>query len=247
MENPTYIALSRLMSQQRAMDVVANNIANADTPGYKSQHVQFSDWMLHTQGAVPTGGEDALDFTQDRATWRDDTPGALTHTGEPMDLALGGAGFFQVQTSNGIRLTRAGRFAVQSDGTVGDSAGNPLLDDGGHPIRVGATDRQINVSSNGTIASENGPIGKVGIVTAADANRLVPEGSHLLRADTATTPLGQPQIVQGALESSNVQPITEMTRMMQMEREFQFMTQFVQSEGDRQQSAIDTLTTTPQT
>ena len=246
MENPTYIALSRLMSQQRAMDVVANNIANADTPGYKAQHVQFTDWLLRTQGPTAASGEDTLEFTQDRATWRDDTPGALTHTGEPLDLALGGAGYFQVQTSNGIRLTRAGRFAIQADGTVGDSAGNPLLDDGGSPIHVGATDRQISVSANGTIESENGRIGKVGIVTPVDSNRLVPEGSHLLRPDTKTSPFDQPQVVQGALESSNVQPINEMTRMMQMEREFQFMTQFVQSEGDRQQSAIDTLTTTPQ-
>ena len=246
MENPTYIALSRLMSQQRAMDVVANNIANADTPGYKTQHVQFSDWLLRTQGASSPAGENTLDYTQDRATWRDDAPGALTHTGEPLDLALGGAGYFQVQTSNGIRLTRAGRFAIQADGTVGDSAGNPLLDDGGGPIHLGANDRQISVSANGTVESENGPIGKIGIVTPTDPNRLIPEGSHLLRADTATAPLGQPQVVQGALESSNVQPINEMTRMMQMEREFQFMTQFVQSEGDRQQLAIDTLTATPQ-
>ena len=245
MENPTYIALSRLMSQQRAMDVVANNIANADTPGYKTQHVQFSDWLLRTE-EPSEGGEGTLAFTQDRATWRDSSAGALTHTGEPLDLALGGTGYFQVQTGNGIRLTRAGRFAIQSDGTVGDSAGNPLLDDRGTPIRIGANDRQITVSANGTIQTENGTLGKIGVVTPDDENHLVPEGSHLLRADTPTNPLGQPQIVQGALESSNVQPITEMTRMMQMEREFQFMTQFVQSESDRQQSAIDTLTTTPQ-
>ena len=246
MENPTYIALSRLMSQQRAMDVVANNIANADTPGYKTQHVQFSDWLLRTNGIRSPDGESEVDYTQDRATWRDDAPGALTHTGEPLDIAIGGSGYFQVQTSNGIRLTRAGRFATQADGTVGDTAGNPLLDEGGSPIHVGASDRQISVSADGTIGSENGPIGKIGIVIPIDSKRLVPEGSHLFRADTATAPLAQPQVVQGALESSNVQPITEMTRMMQMEREFQFMTQFVQSEGDRQQSAIDTLTTTPQ-
>lgn len=246
MENPTYIALSRLMSQQRAMDVVANNIANADTPGYKTQHVQFSDWLLRTQEPASQGGEPTLAFTQDRATWRDTAPGALTHTGDPLDLALGGAGYFQVQTSNGIRLTRAGRFAVQADGTVGDSAGNPLLDDGGSPIHLSANDRQITVSADGTIQTENGRAGKVGIVTPTDPNRLVSEGSHLLRADTPTNPMATPQVVQGALESSNVQPITEMTRMMQMEREFQFMTQFVQSESDRQQSAIDTLTTTPE-
>ncbi len=247
MENPTYIALSRLMSQQRAMDVVASNIANADTPGYKTQHVQFSDWLLRTQESAADGGESTLAFAQDRATWRDNAQGTFTHTGEPLDLALGSEGYFQVQTSNGVRLTRAGRFAIQADGTVGDSAGNPLLDDSGSPIHVGATDRQITVSADGTITTENGRLGRVGVVTPTDENRLIPEGSHLLRADTPTNPTGQPRIVQGAIESSNVQPITEMTRMMQMEREFQFMTQFVQNESDRQQSAIDTLTATPQT
>ena len=246
MENPTYIALSRLMSQQRAMDVVANNIANADTPGYKTQHVQFSDWLLRTGEQPSLGGESTVAFTQDRATWRDSSPGSLTHTGEPLDLALESGGYFQVQTGNGIRLTRAGRFAIQSDGTIGDSAGNPLLDDAGSPIHVGANDRQITVSADGTIETENGRLGKIGIVAASDENQLAPEGSHLFRADAPTSPMGQPRIVQGALESSNVQPITEMTRMMQMEREFQFMTQFVQGESDRQQSAVDTLTAAPQ-
>ena len=229
------------------MDVVASNIANADTPGYKTEHVQFSDWLLRTQEAPAEGGESTLAFAQDRATWRDNAQGTFTHTGEPLDLALSGEGYFQVQTSNGVRLTRSGRFAVQSDGTVGDSSGNPLLDDSGNPIHVGANDRQITVSADGTITTENGRLGRVGVLTPPHANPQITAGSHLFRPDTPTNPTTQPRMVQGAIESSNVQPIAEMTRMMQMEREFQFMTQFGQSESDRQQTAIDTLTVTPQT
>lgn len=245
MENPTYIALSRMLSQQRMMDVVANNVANSDTPGFKAEHVQFSDWLLKARGTA--GDERTLAFSQDRATWRDLSPGTLTHTGEPLDLALGGDGYFSVKTGNGVRLTRAGRFTVGTDGTIQDVAGHPLLDDGGNTITVSASTGEITVAADGTISSGTSRIGKVGIVNVSDPGRLSAEGSHLFRADAPTSTLAAPRIVQGALEGSNVVPVLEMTRMMQTEREFQFVSQFVQGEGDRQQSAIDTLTAAPQT
>ncbi len=247
MENPTYIALSRLMAQQRTMDVIANNVSNSNTPGFKSQHVLFSDWLLPADRKVTATGERAIDFTQDRATWRDLSTGTLSHTGEPLDLAIGSEGYFTVKTPSGDRLTRAGRFSLQSDGTIGDDDGNSLLDISGAPLKISPGDTGLTVAGDGTVSSQQGQLGKIGIVEPSDPNRLVAEGSHLMRSDASTAPVAQPKIIQGAIEDSNVSPMLELTRMMQLERDFQFVSQFTQSEADRQQTTIDKMTQTPST
>lgn len=245
MENSTTIALSHLMAQERAMDVVAGNVANSNTPGYKAEHVQFSDWLLPAHGRLADAGERDISFSQDRATWRDQSAGSLSQTGDPLDLAIGGAGFFSVQTPDGVRLTRAGRFTLQPDGTISDAAGHSLLDDGGSPITLGSGDAHVTIAGDGTVTTEHGRVAKIGIVNPSDPNRLTAEGSHQFRADTPTAANPTPGIIQGAIESSNVSPMLEMTRMMQLGRDFQFVTQFVQAEADRQQSAIDKLSAEP--
>ncbi len=242
MENATTIALSRLVAQQRTMDVTAVNIANAGTPGFKAERVLFSNWLSRQTGTdTPPGGR-TFAYTQDRATYRTQIEGTLTHTANPLDLALGAEGFFTVATPQGPRLTRAGRFDLQPDGTIGDADGHALLDAAGQKLHVSATDTALQVAGDGTISSQNGQIGKIGIVQPTDANRMTAEGGRLFRADVPTNPVAAPRIVQGAVEESNVQPIDEMTRMMNELREFQFVSQFVEGEGQRQQSAIDKLT-----
>lgn len=242
MQNATSVALSRLVAQQRAMDVTAANLANADTPGFKTGRTLFADWLSHPSGTDPVRGGRVLAFTQDRATYREQTAGALSHTANPLDIAITGPGFFTVQTKAGPMLTRAGRFSLQADGTVADSDGDALLDSAGKPMHVAAADTSLQVAGDGTLSSENGQLGKIGIVQPADPNRMQALGSRLLSSDTATSPVTQPKLVGGALEESNVQPVAETTRMMNDLREFQFVSQFVQSEGEREQAAIDKLT-----
>jgi flagellar basal-body rod protein FlgF len=242
MDLASNIATSRLVAQQRAMDVIAGNIANADTPGYKATRVLFSDWLDRQDGADPPPGGNTIAFTQDRATWREQAPGPIRRTGNPLDLAITNAGWFSVSTARGIRLTRDGRFGLMPDGTVADAAGDPLLDTTGNPVRIGATDTTLTITADGSLSSENGQIARIGIVQPADPMQLAAEGGTLFRADATTTnPVAQPKIVQGAIEGSNVQPITELTRMIDNEREFQFVTQMVQAESDREKDAIEKL------
>lgn len=243
MDTATYVATSRLVAQQRAMDVLGDNIANAGTPGFKAERVLFSDWLARQQGGQPPRGGRTIAYTQDRATYRELEPGSVSHTGNPLDIAITGDGFFTVGAAQGPRLTRAGRFGLMPDGTIADGAGNALLDTNGKPLKVAQADTRITIAGDGTISSENGQIGKIGIVKPADPMRLQAEGGRLARADTPTSPIAAPKIVQGAVEESNVQPITEMTRMMTGLREFQFVSQFVQGESDREQSAIDKILT----
>jgi flagellar basal-body rod protein FlgF len=241
MDTISSIALSRLTAQSRAMDVVASNVANISTPGYRAERMVFADWLSPQTGTSAPRGDRSLAYTQDRATYRDRAEGTITQTGNPLDLALSGGGYFTVQTAAGTRLTRAGRFTLQANGGITDEAGNALLDTAGVPLRVSAADTQLTVTGDGSLSSQNGPIGKIGVVTPTDPNRMTAEGSRLFRADVPTTSVTSPKIVQGAVEDSNVQPVQELVSMMSTQRGFQFVTQFVEAEGQRQQSAIDKI------
>lgn len=235
------IANSRLIAQQRALDVTADNLANANTPGFKAEHLLFNDWLSRQNGADAVKGGNTIAYTQDRATWRDQRAGTLTHTGNPFDLAVTGEGYFTVNTPRGPRLTRDGRFGLMPDGTVADSSGDTLLDTTGKPVLLSPTDTRISIAGDGTISSENGQLAKVGVVTVSDPMQMAAEGNTLFRATAPTTAVAAPALVQGAIEDSNVQPVLETTRMMENLRQFQFMTQMIQAESDRQQSAIDKL------
>ncbi|MBN9510176.1 MAG: flagellar hook basal-body protein [Alphaproteobacteria bacterium] len=242
MENITTVVLSRLVAQTRALEVTASNLANASTPGFHASRTVFTDWLEREPMAGEPPGGNVVAYTQDRATYRDRTPGERRHTGNPLDLAIGNAdGWFTVMTRNGPRLTRAGHFALGPDGTIMDTAGNALLDSNGHPLRTTAGDARLTITGDGTVSGDSGPIGRVGVVRVQDENKLVAEGANLLRADTSTTQVRTPQIVQGAIEGSNVQPVLELNRMMDDMRSFQLTTQMLQSESDRMAGAIQKI------
>jgi len=237
------VAASRLVAQERSIEVTAMNIANLNTPGFQASRVQFSAWLNSQQQSAALPGERQIAYTQDRDTWRDTEPGPLTQTGNPFDLTVRNGGYFTVATERGPRLTRDGRFSPLPNGTIGDAAGNALLDVNGRPLAIGPSDTQIVITGDGAMASENGPLGQIGVVAPADPNKLQAEGANLLRADTPTSQMAQPGVVQGVLEGSNVPPVLEITRMMSELREYQFTTQLLQAEDDRIQSTIDkTLT-----
>ncbi|WP_428486615.1 flagellar hook-basal body complex protein [Rhodopila sp.] len=235
------LAASRLMAQQRALDVTANNIANANTPGYRAERMQFADFISQQDGtAAPSGGR-SITYTQDRATWREQQPGTLTHTANTFDLALAGDGYFTVSTKAGPRLTRDGRFGLMPDGTLADSKGDAALDTAGKPVQLSPADTQISIAGDGSISSENGQLGKIGVVQPTDPMKMTAEGATNFVSGSPTQPVAVPGVVQGAIEDSNVQPVLETTRMMDNLRQFQLVTQLVQAEGDRQQNAIDKL------
>jgi flagellar basal-body rod protein FlgF len=158
-------------------------------------------------------------------------------------VALSGPGYFTVRTGQGTRLTRAGHFSLSAGGELTDGLGNPVLDGNARPIRLAPSDTGITIAGDGTISSRNGRIARLAVVSVAEPQKLKAEGGRLLNADaTATTPIARPRLTQGALEGSNIQPTLELTRMMADLRQFQFTSQYVQAEADRQQGAIDKIT-----
>jgi len=233
------VAASRLVAQERSIEVTAMNLANVNTPGFQASRVQFSQWLNPQQTGAALPGERQIAYTQDRATWRDSQEGTLTQTGNPFDLAVRNGGYFTVATTRGPRLTRDGRFGLLPNGTIGDNAGNALLDASGKPLQTTPEDTRITITADGAVSSENGQLGKIGVVKPADPMKLQAEGGTLFRADTPTTQAAVPGVVQGVVEGSNVPPVLEITRMMNELRDYQFTTQLIQAEDDRIQSTID--------
>ncbi|GBR48377.1 flagellar basal body rod protein FlgF [Neokomagataea tanensis NBRC 106556] len=240
LENTTYIALSKMDAQQRAMSVIATNMANASTVGFKREDILFSDYLSHQHAGQPNGAETQA-YTQDRATYRDVQQGDLQQTGNPLDVALGGQGYFQLRTPDGVRLTRAGRFEQQADGTIVDESGNALLDTAGQPIKIPQGDQKISISSDGILSTESGDQAHIAVVSVTDENALKAQGGHLFMTDQPTQAVQQPHMAQGMLEGSNVQMMSEVTKMLDIQRNFQFMAQFVNAEATRQQNAIDKI------
>ena len=243
MDSPGYIVLSRLVAQQRATAVTANNIANADTPGFRTARPLFGTVLERQMAETPIGGRD-LAFAQDRATWREGAPGPITRTGNPLDMAISAPdGFFAVETPRGERFTRAGRFTLDGQGRIVDPDGQPVLGNGGRPIQVGPADTRIDVLGDGTVRSENGPLGRLRVVRFDDAQRLTAEGDRLFAApdDMAPQPVERPGVVGGAVEGSNVRPVLELTRMTEEMRQFQFVAQMAEREGERLSTAVERI------
>lgn len=241
MNNTTGIILSRMITASRTMDVIANNIANVSTPGYEATHLESGAWIDRMRGVdSPPGGHDLV-YTQAVGIWRDARPGPIRHTGNPLDLAIASGGYFTVQTPNGPRLTRDGKFGLLPDGTIADAAGNPLLDTGGQKITVPPQSGALTIATDGTISTTQGIVGQVGVVTVSVPQSLQAEGGNLFKATQAPVPDPTPRIVQGALEGSNVKPIVEITRMLEASQNFQMIAQFVSAERSRGQTAISQL------
>jgi flagellar basal-body rod protein FlgF len=246
MDNAGYIILSRLSAQQRATSVLANNVANAETPGFRASRPVFAPYLetarvgLGPGLAVPGAREQA--YSWDRATWRDMQPGPITRTGNPLDVAIAGDGFFVVETERGERYTRAGRFTLGAEGRLLDMDGNPVLNVNGQPLAVAPGDSRIEIQGNGTVRSENGEIGRLRVVRFEDPQRLLAEGDRLFDANGAIPePVERPGLVQGAVEGANVRAVLELTRLTAELREFQFAAQFAEREGERLQTAIDRI------
>lgn len=242
MDSPSYIILSRLSAQMRASELTAHNLANADTPGFRASRPVFAEVVTRQGRVAGPRSASEVGYAWDRASWRDIATGPITATGNPFDIALSGEGYFVVETPRGERYTRAGRFALGQDGRLVDHAGHPVLNTSSQPIALASNDTRVEIQGDGTIRSENGVLGRLRIVRFGNEQALRAEGDrHFDAAGETPEEVARPNLVQGSVEGSNVRSVQEMTRLMAELREFQLATQFLEREGDRQQSAIDRL------
>jgi len=240
MENAQLISLSRQVALQRQMDVVANNIANLNTSGFKAEDLLFEEYKMPVARDNDFAfGDKQLSYTEDWATVHDMSQGAMVQTGNPLDVALEGEGFLTVETPAGERYTRAGSLALNSEGTLVDLSGNPVLGDGG-PITFTPADTDITIGRDGTIATSQGVKGKLAVVEFDNPQELVRDGNNLWSGG-APQPATDTRVMQGSIEKSNVSSIGEIAQMIRVQRSYQSTASMMQQQDDLRRNAIQRL------
>ena len=243
MENAQLISLSRQMALQRQMDVVANNLANINTTGFKGEQILFEQYLMPVARDKDFSYPDQpVRFVQDWATLHDMSNGAITQTGNPLDVALNGDGFLTVSTPAGDRYTRAGSLQINNEGTLVDIDGNPVLAEGGQ-VQFDDADTDITISPTGVISTNNGAKGRLAIVEFASPELLTREGNNLYAAMEGAEglPANRTKVAQGALERSNVSGVAEMTEMIRVSRAYESIASTMQKQDDMRRTAIQRL------
>ena len=254
MENALLIGLSRQMALGHELDMIANNIANIDTNGYKADKTVFSDFLMPQASDQNFNGRDRqVNFVEDRATYIDMAPGSVQRTGSPLDVTIDGNGYFVVQTSRGQRYTRNGALQINGSGQLVTSDGDPVLGGSG-PITFQASDHNINISPSGIITVREGtstadsPRGQLQLVSFDQPHLLQKDGSSTFMAPNGVNPgpaSPNTHLLQGAIEKSNVNGVAEMARMIQITRSYSDIAAILQQQGDQRRNALQQLSQTP--
>jgi flagellar basal-body rod protein FlgF len=239
-ENAQLISLSRQIALQRQMDVVANNMANINTTGFKSESILFEEYVMPVARDQDFPRLDQpLSFVQDWATLHDLSGGAMVQTGSDLDVGLNGEGFFAVQTPGGERWTKSGSFQLSANGTLVDLNGNPVLGQGG-PIQFAAEETGILIAADGSISSSAGPKGSLRLVEFANAQELTREGNNLFAGGTPMAATNT-RAMQGFIERSNVSGVAEMAEMIRVTRAYESAANLATKQDELRRSAIQRL------
>jgi len=252
MENTLLIGLSRQTALERQMDVVANNIANVNTAGYKTDRTLFEEFLNSGAHEDNFKGRDrAVSYVLDNGTFKDFTQGPTEQTKNPLDVAIDGGGFLVVQTPAGERYTRDGGLQINNQGQLVTATGDPVLGTSG-PIVFQPTDHDITIAADGNVTVVEGVghtdsvRGKLRLVSFARAQALLKEGSNLYSAGTAAAqPDTASKVRQGFVEKSNVNSVAEMSRMIEVTRTYTQIANLLQQQSDLHKSAVQQLADVP--
>lgn len=240
MDNAIYVGLTRQIGLRRALDVVANNMANLSTAGFKTDALLFE-----TEPGRPAVSQIAprdIKFVDGWAMARDMSTGPLERTGGELDVALGGPGFFTVQGPDGPLYTRAGRFALSPTGEIVTVNGQTVLSDAGAPLVVNPTGGPLSIAGDGTVSQGEAAIGRLGVAEFANPQALEKVGDNLFSpAGQAPTPATAARVAQGMVEGSNVKPVFELTRLIEIQRAYESVSRMIRSEEELRNKAIERL------
>ncbi|MER0236751.1 flagellar basal-body rod protein FlgF [Fulvimarina sp. MAC8] len=237
METSLPVALSGQLAMEKRLETLAHNIANARTVGFRAEEVRFEELLSRT-------APDPVAFVTKGETYLSNKSGALTQTGNPLDLAVRGEAFFAYQGDNGMVYTRDGRMEITAEGMVQTVTGRPLLDVGGQALQVDPAGGPLTVGGDGMIHQNGQQVAAIGLFR-------IPQGANTTRADTSgvvsdvpATPVVEflsDNVVQGYVEEANVNPVQEMTRLIALQRAFESAANVVQSNDRSLSEAIKTL------
>ena len=240
MDNTKYVALSRQMGLWKQMDTVSNNMANMNTSGFKGQDVLFSSYILQTNNAEGIGRSPVY-FTQDFGDYKDFSEGQMYHTGNTLDVAIKGDAFFVVETEAGEKYTRKGQFHLDSDGKIVTGDGYAVLSQGGDPVFIAPTEKEIVISDNGDVSTENGLVAQIKLVAFDDNQKLLNIGDTMfdnVAGNGIKNANDDVLLSQGVIEKSNVNSISEMTKLISLQRSYEYVQQMIDGEHERLSSTI---------
>ena len=235
MESPLLLALSRQLAVRDQMESIANNVANMSTPSYKGERTLFHEYLNGQKGPTQTI------FPQLKGLFRETMEGPIAATGNSLDVALRGKGFLVVEAPNGIRFTRDGHLSLNNKNQIVTQQGLPVLGVNNRPMTVPQDAGSIIIDKDGSIFAGDARVGKFKLVNFENEQRLVRAGDGLYKTDAAQLPVKDLEVEQYSLESSNIQPVLEITRMIEASRIYQSAQKIVTSEDERIRKTIERL------
>lgn len=240
MDSVTLLGLSQQMTLRRTMDMIANNLANASTTAYKSEQMIFEEYLVEVENAGVTS---SMTFVIDKGLARDVSIGRFEVTGGQLDIAVDGPGYLAVETPSGERYTRNGHLRLDAEGRLVTTDGQAVLDNNSRPITLNPEDGDLSIAGDGTISVKGAErIARLKLVEFDNPRLLEKEGAGLYGPGTETPRTAEKsKIVQGALESSNVQPILEMSRMIDVSRTYQATARLLDRSEDLTVKTIQSL------
>lgn len=239
MDNLQLLAVQAQRVAQRRMETAANNLANASTFGFKADAL-----LTEVDARRPARSQDApndVRFVRDVGLTRNMGQGAIRATGEPLDVAIEGNGFFTVQGPDGPLYTRDGAFRMDASGQLITDQGDPVLNSGGAPVVFDAQGGRPQIGADGSISINGAEVGRLGVVSFANEDGLEKVGDNLWAPKSTVTTQFEGRVVQGALEGSNVNPVLELTRVIEISRAYESAARIVKTGDDLRQRTIERL------
>jgi flagellar basal-body rod protein FlgF len=236
MDNSVYTTLNRQSGLMSEMRVIANNMANISTTGFRREGVLFAEHV-----AALAAGEPSLSMASAEGRLTSLAQGSLSRTGGTFDLAIEGDGFFLIETPQGNQLTRAGSFMPSADGELVTPDGMRLLDAGGAPVSVPSGVDRMAIGQDGTMSADGNPVAQIGLWMPSDPAGLIADGAARFAAPQGVEPLDGGKIFQGFLEDSNVDAVSEIARMIEVQRAYELGQGFLDNEDRRIRSVVESM------
>lgn len=241
MDNGIYIVMSRQTALFRDMAATSNNLANANTTGYQAERLSFEQYLQKDNNL---GSHNKMAFANDARSFRDTREGNLRHTGNPLDVAVSGDGYFMIETPNGVRYSRAGAFSLDGEGRLINADGYSVLDNAQQPIEFPPEANEIVIGKAGNISVNGEDFGTIGVARVQNPQTLVQQSGGLYKTDGEVEILGEDDITmaQGMLENSNVQPVVELTHMIEVSRAVGSIAKYMEAMYELQRKTVSTYT-----
>lgn len=241
MDNANYVSLSRQSGLMKELNTIANNMANADTIGFKREGAVFSEYVA-AAGATGEVNSPRHSLSMGRlaAHASNFESGSMRSTGGTFDVAVEGEGFFLVDIEGQTQLTRAGHFLTDATGRLINTDGYAVLNEAEGEIQIPIAAGTISIATDGSISADGVEIGRLGVVTA-ERNDLVRQGNNNWIATTGFEPSETPRVIQGFLEDSNVEPVSEISRMIEVQRFYDAGQKILEMEDSRIKQVITTI------